>query len=111
MTYEYKAASIGLMKEVKGPTDIPDGEHLTVLIYKTSTQHVPGDERSRTHPGHGYPAHNVTHHHTEHWVTKNKDALLAFVEAIQEDDDAPPFVVMTAKKATVRVQTVIDITS
>mgnify|MGYP000510051357 CR=1 FL=1 len=27
----------------------------------TETAHIPGDERSRTNPGHGYPAHTVTH--------------------------------------------------
>lgn len=30
------------------------------IIEKTST-YVPGDERSRTHPGHGYPEHTVSH--------------------------------------------------
>lgn len=30
-------------------------------IIETTQQHIPGDERSRTHPGHGYPAHTVTH--------------------------------------------------
>lgn len=30
------------------------------VVYQEHT-HVPGDERSRTHPGHGYPAHTETH--------------------------------------------------
>jgi hypothetical protein len=30
------------------------------VLFQTSTT-VPGDERSRTHPGHGYPEHTVTH--------------------------------------------------
>ena len=29
-------------------------------IIDKSTQHIPGDERSRTHPGHGYGEHTVT---------------------------------------------------
>ena len=29
------------------------------IIDKT-TQHIPGDERSRTHPGHGYGEHTIT---------------------------------------------------
>jgi len=28
-------------------------------ILSTSATHIPGDERSRTNPGHGYPAHTV----------------------------------------------------
>jgi hypothetical protein len=30
------------------------------VVY-TETIHVEGDERSRTHPGHGYPAHTIEH--------------------------------------------------
>jgi hypothetical protein len=33
---------------------IPDTEHFAII--KAETIHIPGDERSRTHPGHGYPA-------------------------------------------------------
>ena len=32
------------------------GPHFAALIF--STVHIPGDERSRTNPGHGYPAEN-----------------------------------------------------
>ena len=37
-------------------TKFPNGPHWAILTY--STIHVPGDERSRTNPGHGYPASN-----------------------------------------------------
>lgn len=30
-------------------------------IVTVDSTHVPGDERSRTHPGHGYPEHTVYH--------------------------------------------------
>lgn len=32
------------------------GPHFAALVF--STIHIPGDERSRTNPGHGYPAEN-----------------------------------------------------
>ena len=35
---------------------MPKVEHWA--IFKFSTIHIPGDERSRTNPGHGYPASN-----------------------------------------------------
>lgn len=47
--------------------------------------HVPGDERSRTNPGHGYPAHDVSfvsfveftdEHAMMDWVKKNDSASL-----------------------------------
>ena len=36
---------------------IPDTEHWAIIT--TSSYTVPGDERSRTNPGHGYPEHTV----------------------------------------------------
>jgi len=41
-------------KHVTKISDLPDEPHY-VIITQTSI-HVPGDERSRTNPGHGYPA-------------------------------------------------------
>jgi hypothetical protein len=43
---------------VNSKDDIPDGPHY--LILKFSSISIPGDERSRTHPGHGYPARSET---------------------------------------------------
>lgn len=40
---------------------IPNGEHWVIL--EDSSIHIPGDERSRTNPGHGYPES------TEHYVS------------------------------------------
>lgn len=37
---------------------IPNEEHFAIVIEET-TYHE-GDERSRTHPGHGYPAHSTS---------------------------------------------------
>lgn len=41
-------------KYVHQYSDIPKGPHYA--IFTTQSIHVPGDERSRTNPGHGYPA-------------------------------------------------------
>ena len=35
-------------------SDVPKEDHFAILEFFTI--HTPGDERSRTHPGHGYPA-------------------------------------------------------
>lgn len=35
------------------PEDVPFGEHFAILQCKSI--YTPGDERSRTNPGHGYP--------------------------------------------------------
>lgn len=48
-------------KFVNNPNDIPTGEHWAIIEGHAVT--IPGDERSRTNPGHGYPEH------TERYVT------------------------------------------
>lgn len=55
---------------VQAPSQLPECEHWAI-IGKTSVS-IPGDERSRTNPGHGYPAS------TEHYVT---------YEAFTNEDD------------------------
>lgn len=42
-----------------GLSDIPNGPHWAIV--RTTSVHIPGDERSRTNPGHGYPAHTETY--------------------------------------------------
>lgn len=60
------------MKRVHSKEDVPCGHHYSVLVYKTSSTYVEGDERSRTHPGHGYPAHTETNESFEHFVTTDR---------------------------------------
>jgi len=47
---------------------IPDGEHYVALTNVSTS--IPGDERSRTNPGHGYPAH-----------TENSMKMVVFTDA------------------------------
>jgi hypothetical protein len=42
------------MKYVSRHGDVPQTQHWAILRF--SSIHIPADERSRTHPGHGYPA-------------------------------------------------------
>ena len=37
--------------------NIPTGAHYAILQFSSIT--IPGDERSRTHPGHGYPEQTI----------------------------------------------------
>jgi hypothetical protein len=39
--------------------DIPPVPHFAIIT--EVSVHIPGDERSRTNPGHGYPAHTETY--------------------------------------------------
>lgn len=42
----------------KYPTTIDDIQKEQWVILQNRSIHIPGDERSRTNPGHGYPAHD-----------------------------------------------------
>lgn len=57
--------------------DIPKEPHWAIL--KTGSIYVPGDERSRTNPGHGYPASTEYHIDYEVYLTREK-----WVKAVEE---------------------------
>lgn len=44
---------------MSGLSDIPNGPHWAII--RTTNVTIPGDERSRTNPGHGYPEHTETY--------------------------------------------------
>jgi len=44
------------MKYISTKDKLPEAPHLAALVF--SSIHIDGDERSRTNPGHGYPAHD-----------------------------------------------------
>jgi hypothetical protein len=58
--------------------DVPTTEHWAILSNRSIT--IPGDERSRTSPGHGYPEH--TEQYVEYRVFRSEEAFLAALQAI-----------------------------
>ncbi len=44
------------MKYITSAHQMPSGTHFVILHF--SSIYIPGDERSRNHPGHGYPESN-----------------------------------------------------
>jgi len=97
------------MIRVKGPSDVPEGPHFTVIIYDTTSVYVPGDERSRTNPGHGYPEHTDTYDTFEHWVTDDPTVLNEFIRALDVEvrlrQKRRPYVILKVeKKARVVVE-------
>ena len=82
---------------------MPQTPHYAVLVYKVRRITIPGDERSRTHPGHGYPEHTDEINATEHWVTTDLDELSKFVYDL--DQKATPYVFFeVARLGKLRVQ-------
>lgn len=70
------------MAYVSKLTDIPKGEHY-VIVEMTSV-FIPGDERSRTNPGHGYGER--TEHYTQMQVFTSKEEWLVEVRELVERD-------------------------
>lgn len=97
------------MKRVHGPQDVPVRPHFCVLIYNTQSVYIPGDQRSRDCPGHGYPEHTETYDAFEHWITEDEGVLREFIAEIEEDNkrssSKSPYVVMSVlSKAQVKTE-------
>lgn len=71
------------MMQVHGPSDVPKGPHYVALVFKQHTYTIPGDERSQTHPGHGYPESTTTLEVVEHWTSWGSDEAANFAVAQQ----------------------------
>jgi hypothetical protein len=97
------------IKQIKCPSDVPVGPHMAVLIYKTESVWVPGDERSKTCPGHGYPEHTESYPTFEHWVTTDKDTLLAFVQEVELVYKKSFVVLSVTGQASIKHQISIDL--
>lgn len=70
------------MKLVKSKEDVPAIPHYAVIVYKTRSIYHEGDERSRTNPGHGYPAHTEIVNTCEHYVSIDKNDTESFVKTL-----------------------------
>ncbi len=70
------------LTRITSPDQVPSGPHFALLIYTSESVTTPGDERSRTNPGHGYPEHTTDYPTFTHHVTTDLTALRAAIEAI-----------------------------
>ena len=81
--YEYRKSN--LLKRVEKPEEMPKGEHFVILGMYTSSYTIPGDERSRTNPGHGYPESTVTNNMIEYWVCANETVWQELITEFYEE--------------------------
>jgi hypothetical protein len=86
------------------PNEIPDEEHFAIIKFKSIT--IPGDERSRTHPGHGYPESTETI--VEYIAFPTETDLLMYIERISKYDTTP-YSVISAKKKTLITKTTFSL--
>ncbi len=86
------------MKYITNPKDVPKGAHLAVL--QGDSVHIPGDERSRTNPGHGYPA--STHSYLNYIVMDSEQELEKWIG--RERHSCNTFAVIRAQGLTVETE-------
>lgn len=65
--------------------NIPTTGGWYIFLFETSTVNVPGDERSRTNPGHGYPAHTVTTRDVIVYRYESQEEMSKALKALWDD--------------------------
>lgn len=85
---------------VHSKKEVPSQDHWAILIF--GQINIPGDERSRTHPGHGYPAHMVSNIEYRAY-TKKEDWEAAIIE-MEKDHTHKDYIATKIKAATTTVK-------
>jgi hypothetical protein len=98
------------MKEILSPSDIPTELHFQVLCFEEQTIHHEGDERSRTNPGHGYPAYTEKIKYLKIFVTESNQPELeleSFILKLEKSNSHGKtiYAVTQSKKMTVLLDT------
>jgi hypothetical protein len=81
--------------------DIPSDHHYAVISTSTSYVHHEGDERSRTNPGHGYPAYTETITSLNYEIFKTKSELEAWL--VRHTNDLSKYKVLSVSPLDVKV--------
>jgi hypothetical protein len=104
-------------RQVKSPNEMPTEKHFAILVFTSSSFHVPGDERSRRCPGHGYPEHTETVESCEYWVAKDVESLKSAIKLLDDDRKSPysnpdrsKYQVVEVRPVTVHCKVEIDLT-
>jgi hypothetical protein len=92
-------------KFISDPKDIPDIEHWAIIV--GDSVHIPGDERSRTNPGHGYPAEDRKFISYQLYLTEEK--LLAAIRELESKTYCNKMNYKVVKVTPLKVNIKVDI--
>ena len=73
------------LKPIACASDVPKSHHYAIIVYDSKSVHHEGDERSRTNPGHGYPAYTETIPINSHYATVDKQLWEDSIEILAEN--------------------------
>lgn len=108
MNYLYKIDKLNIT-EASRPIHVPRTKHYAVIVYESNSVYIEGDERSKTNPGHGYPAHTETFNSFKHYVTQNKSDWIKLIEALENDPDNKLLYVAFEVNKVAQVHTKVEI--
>ncbi len=110
MSYLYKLRDLKDIIRVRNPQDILRSSHYAVIVYEKESVYIEGDERSRTAPGHGYPAHTEHYDTFKHYITSYKEQWITLIKFLMEDDDTKDnfLAFEVSKVADVKLKVVVE---
>jgi len=94
---------------IKSSEQMPKEKHYAILIFSMQAIRVPGDERSRTAPGHGYPEHTDYYETFEYWVTNSLDILKKGIALLEQEKDTPKYNVIQVSPLSISTEIKINV--
>jgi hypothetical protein len=84
---------------VKTKSEMPTEPHYAIIGYESF--YIPGDERSRTNPGHGYPA--STEYVVTYKVFENREVWEAYISLNKSSNITPVYTIPAKIKVETKV--------
>lgn len=98
------------MTEIKKPDDMPSGKAYVIQVHSTHSEYHEGDERSRTNPGHGYPAYTSTTNLIQQYATTDKSVWENAIKTLLlGDEKRRDYVAFVCEKANISVHVSVGV--
>ena len=88
-----------MSKRAQSIDEVPKGEHWVILT--DNSHYTPADERSKTHPGHGYPA--STSYYMDHEVFTSRDDWESVIKSMTKNNKKFVAYAVTPAKITTEI--------
>lgn len=99
-----------MITQVKTPTDVPAKTQYFIIHMKIARVGIPGDERSLTNPGHGYPEHIDEYNHYDITAADTIEEVQARLATLREQRDGLTNVlVLEGRKLEIAERIVINL--
>lgn len=89
--------------------EIPRTAHYAVLEESSTNVYHEGDERSRTHPGHGYPAYTETIHSIDYKSFKDEEELKFWLKRWGNNPSGKKYIVLKVEPVRVEFEAVVKL--